>query len=106
MDAFDKAVAPNCFLMDKDQKAECGNLRSIHGHQRPYATEYISLHQVTSQLPINTLGVNGVMNIGNSCFMNSILQCLSNTKLLSEYLRKDLYLKEINSSISCMKGEL
>lgn len=38
--------------------------------------------------------------------MNSVIQCLSNTKLLLEYLRKDGYVEEINTTISGMKGAL
>ncbi|KAF5281657.1 hypothetical protein FQR65_LT14587 [Abscondita terminalis] len=56
--------------------------------------------------PITQLGLNGLKNIGNTCFMNSVIQCLSNTKLLLEYVKNDSYIPDINTSISSMKGAL
>ncbi|KAI9312465.1 hypothetical protein BX666DRAFT_1987680 [Dichotomocladium elegans] len=43
-------------------------------------------------------GVCGLNNLGNTCFMNSALQCLSNTPQLSQYFLSGKYQKELNPS--------
>ena len=41
-------------------------------------------------------GIVGLKNVGNTCYLNSTIQCLSNTKLLTKYFLNNDFSKEIN----------
>ncbi|XP_027900857.1 ubiquitin carboxyl-terminal hydrolase 32 isoform X6 [Xiphophorus couchianus] len=41
-------------------------------------------------------GATGLSNLGNTCFMNSSIQCVSNTKPLSDYFLSGRHLYELN----------
>ena len=43
-------------------------------------------------------GIIGLYNMGNTCYLNSSIQCLSHTPLLRQYFTSKAYLKDINTT--------
>ena len=53
------------------------------------------------------LGKQGLSNLGNTCYMNSALQCLSNMDILREYFLTETFKAEVNfENVMGSKGEV
>lgn len=65
------------------------------------------LKEVSTLVDIGRMGKTGLVNLGNSCYMNSGLQCLSHVSTLTNLLLSDSYAQDINQkNLDGTGGEL
>ena len=98
---------------EKEEKASSNekSVYSLEGAKQPisiYTRRIMDISKIDKYLlPNSTSGRCGGRNLGNTCFMNSSIACLSNCTELTYYFLKGDYKKDINEENTLgMRGEL
>uniref|UniRef100_A0A8C4YUM3 Ubiquitin carboxyl-terminal hydrolase n=1 Tax=Gopherus evgoodei TaxID=1825980 RepID=A0A8C4YUM3_9SAUR len=96
-------VLDACLSMGQVVIMETRNKDGTWPSSRPHVMNSVEDEELYRGQP----GVCGLTNLGNTCFMNSAFQCLSNVPPLTEYFLNNHYLGELNFSNPLgMKGEI
>lgn len=83
------------------------NLSTVQKNKGIYQQRTVDLSYLESLYTKDVShGVAGSQNLGNTCFMNSSIQCLSNSIDLTAYILSKEYKKDINKSNKLGLGKL
>ena len=107
-----KKINENILLCDENEKclnkycsSECkyNDKKHINYHSEinKYFIQNISIEKLLDKNisfeKESKLGLTGLINTKNNCYVNSVLQCLSNCFQFTKYFLSDLYLDDLNT---------
>lgn len=119
--AIPENICGKCLVCDQLCKSKCNrckiafycspNCQKLHwNYHKLYCGKITPLQSQLAEKenPIYKYrGVKGLQNLGNSCYMNASLQCLSHLKPLTKFFITNEYLNELNTeNRDGTKGEL
>lgn len=103
------------------QNTEAGYTLTEVGNQNSYVLLKDERDKMRKPRKIRaTEGARGLRNLRNSCYMNTVIQCISHTPLLSEYFASKAFVRDINTNskrngvisrelgtvLACLRGKL
>ncbi|CAG9322676.1 unnamed protein product [Blepharisma stoltei] len=86
----------------KDASISVINTRTDEGEQEIYTIiqdNYLTIPNTFNSDKFNKskdIGVSGLENLGNTCYINSVLQCLFNCQPLMDYFLSGVHIKDLN----------
>ncbi|OMJ93584.1 hypothetical protein SteCoe_3422 [Stentor coeruleus] len=104
----EKEMCEKCHkFSNKGRRCKCGR----YNYCNDFCEKNDSFHDCRKKTMNNTqnstscMGRVGLQNLGNTCYMNSGLQCLANTYELTQYILNDEYIDDLNlNSVLGSKG--
>lgn len=88
-------MAENHFSIDGCISGGSNKMNGSSDYINPYLNSSNSWRSGVMYRGVRILGLTGIKNLGNTCFMNSAIQCLVHTPKLVDYFLGD-YRKDMN----------